>query len=147
MTTLRGIAQPSNYLLTHRLLAYWRKLLVSLELERQTFKEGFRDGIEQFLKFRLPVGHPFAVGCDHVFSVGEHPVDTAAAHDYVLARRPVGSEEQIGAISAGDIVGPSFAARVAYHEVVSFLAHYVVGAFAADNCIVTRAAHQVLVAS
>src|SRR5215218_6240671 len=27
MTTLRGIAQPSDYLLTHMLLAYWRKLL------------------------------------------------------------------------------------------------------------------------
>src|SRR5215208_8391331 len=30
MTTLRGIAQLSNCLLTHMLLAYWRKLLVSL---------------------------------------------------------------------------------------------------------------------
>jgi hypothetical protein len=28
MTTLRGIAQPSDCLLTHMLLAYWRKLLV-----------------------------------------------------------------------------------------------------------------------
>jgi hypothetical protein len=27
MTTLRGIAQLSNCLLTHMLLAYWRKLL------------------------------------------------------------------------------------------------------------------------
>ena len=27
MTTLRGIAQPSDRLLTHMLLAYWRKLL------------------------------------------------------------------------------------------------------------------------
>ena len=29
MTTLRGIAQPSDCLLTHMLLAYWRKLLES----------------------------------------------------------------------------------------------------------------------
>ena len=29
MTTLRGIAQPSDCLLTHMLLAYWRKLLYS----------------------------------------------------------------------------------------------------------------------
>jgi hypothetical protein len=29
MTTLRGIAQPSDCLLTHMLLAYWRKLLIS----------------------------------------------------------------------------------------------------------------------
>jgi hypothetical protein len=28
MTTLRGIAQPSDCLLTHMLLAYWRMLLV-----------------------------------------------------------------------------------------------------------------------
>jgi hypothetical protein len=28
MTTLRGIAQPSDCFLTHMLLAYWRKLLV-----------------------------------------------------------------------------------------------------------------------
>jgi hypothetical protein len=28
MTTLRGIAQPADYLLTHMLLAYWRGLLV-----------------------------------------------------------------------------------------------------------------------
>ena len=27
MTTLRGIAQPSHYSLTHTLLAYWRGLL------------------------------------------------------------------------------------------------------------------------
>jgi hypothetical protein len=27
MTILRGIAQPADYLLTHMLLAYWRKLL------------------------------------------------------------------------------------------------------------------------
>jgi hypothetical protein len=26
MTTLRGIAQPADYLLTHMLLAYWRGL-------------------------------------------------------------------------------------------------------------------------
>ena len=32
MTTLRGIAQPSDYLLTHMLLAYWRKLLVTVLL-------------------------------------------------------------------------------------------------------------------
>ena len=30
MTTLRGIAQPSDCLLTHMLLAYWRKLLADL---------------------------------------------------------------------------------------------------------------------
>jgi hypothetical protein len=28
MTTLRGIAQPSDYRLSHTLLAYWRSLLV-----------------------------------------------------------------------------------------------------------------------
>ena len=27
MTTLRGIAQPSDYRLSHTLLAYWRSLL------------------------------------------------------------------------------------------------------------------------
>src|SRR5215208_8464471 len=30
MTTLRGIAQLSDWLLTHMLLAYWRKLLIGL---------------------------------------------------------------------------------------------------------------------
>src|SRR5215204_5915706 len=34
MTILRGIAQPADYLLTHMLLAYWRKLL-ALGLEFQ----------------------------------------------------------------------------------------------------------------
>ena len=32
MTTLRGIAQPSDCFLTHMLLAYWRKLLVFMGL-------------------------------------------------------------------------------------------------------------------
>jgi type IV secretory pathway VirB6-like protein len=32
MTTLRGIAQPSDCFLTHMLLAYWRKLLVAFPL-------------------------------------------------------------------------------------------------------------------
>ncbi len=32
MTTLRGIAQPSDCLLAHMLLAYWRELLVNSSL-------------------------------------------------------------------------------------------------------------------
>jgi len=34
MTTLRGIAQPSDCPLTRTLLAYWRKLLDELNRER-----------------------------------------------------------------------------------------------------------------
>jgi hypothetical protein len=37
MTTLRGIAQPSDCLLIHMLLAYWRKLLKEFSEIRQEF--------------------------------------------------------------------------------------------------------------
>jgi hypothetical protein len=40
MTTLRGIAQPSDPLLTHMLLAYWRKLLACV-LTMKGFAMGF----------------------------------------------------------------------------------------------------------
>ena len=55
--------------------------LVGLAPSRQPFPEALRDGLEQSLKFRDPVSHPLAVGCNHVFPVGEHPVEAVAATD------------------------------------------------------------------
>jgi hypothetical protein len=42
MTTLRGIAQPSDCLLTHILLAYWRKLLAQRMLQVYPALQGRR---------------------------------------------------------------------------------------------------------
>src|SRR3712207_1299081 len=58
-----------------------RVLLLSSELRMQPLPEVLRDGLEQCIKFRDPVGHSLAVGCNHIFPVGEHPVEAAAATD------------------------------------------------------------------
>ena len=58
-----------------------RVLLLSSELRMQPLPEALRDGLEQCIKFRDPVGHSLAVGCNHIFPVGEHSVEAAAATD------------------------------------------------------------------
>jgi hypothetical protein len=55
--------------------------LVGLDPSRQPFPEALRDGLVQCIKFRFPVSHPLAVGCNHVFPVGKHPVEAVAATD------------------------------------------------------------------
>ena len=91
--------------------------------------------------------HPLAVGCDHIFAVDSHPVEAGTASEYVRGRRLVGGVHQVVAVSSDELVFRSFAEWAVDQKVVAFLAYQVVGAFAADNCIVARAAHQILVAS
>jgi hypothetical protein len=61
-----------------------RSFLLSLlwgELRMQTFEEALRDGVEEFLEGSQANDHPLAVGRNHVFAVGYHPVEAAAATD------------------------------------------------------------------
>src|SRR5215207_1358066 len=62
MTILRGIAQPADYLLTHMLLAYWRKLLTSGLLfdshPEEVVLVGFGIAVKGFeLDLDRPLGH------------------------------------------------------------------------------------------
>jgi hypothetical protein len=53
---------------------------------RQTFENSveeprLEESLVKFLCGGKAHGHPLAVGRDHIFSVSEHPVETATAHD------------------------------------------------------------------
>src|SRR5829696_3649246 len=71
---------------------------------RQTPPEALRNGVAHFVKLGDPVAHLLAVGRYHIFSVGEHPVESATAPDYVLARGFVVDAEHVVAPSAGESV-------------------------------------------
>jgi len=98
-------------------------------------------------KLRGCIGHPLAIGRYQVFLVGEHPVETAAACDYVLERRVVEDPNHVVAISSGELVCGKFTIGPVGHKVVTFFAYYIVGTQAANDCIVARPPQQVLVAA
>src|SRR5215204_6331224 len=71
---------------------------------RQTPPKALRNGVTHFVKLGDPVAHLLAVGRYHIFPVGEHPVESATAPDYVLARGFVVDAEHVVAPSAGESV-------------------------------------------
>src|SRR5215213_7198535 len=99
----------------------------------QTFPEALRNRpIES--KYRTKADeHTLAVGCDHIFAFGEHPVEAVAAYDRVLGRRIVQDVDDVVAIPTRDLVFGSFAEHAIDQVVITFLAHYLVGAAAAGN--------------
>jgi hypothetical protein len=116
------------------------------KVRRQTFEEAWRDFPKEFLD-RQADKHPLAVGCDHIFAVGEHSVKACAARHYVLEYGPVVGEEHVVARSPREVVFRRFAVRAVDQEVVASCAHHVVEAGAAKDYVVAGASHQVLVAS
>src|SRR3712207_1019231 len=110
----------------------------------QTFEESLGDGLEEFVEGSQAKEHPLAVGCNHIFSVGYHPVEAAAASYYVLKGWPVDDDYRIFARTPREDVFGLVATNIAIgHEVVTSPTHYVVGAEATGNYIVATTAHQV----
>ena len=73
--------------------------------------------------------HPLAVGPEHVRPIGEHLVAAIAAEDYVLLGREFAvDKDRVVAFSAREHVHCGVAPVSAPQQVVTFLAHYVVGA-------------------
>src|SRR5215211_7478000 len=103
------------------------------ELRMQTFEAALRDGRNEFIFRTQAEEHLLAVGGQHVFAVGYHPVEAAAARNYVFERWPVDGPHYVVALSAGDIVCRKFAVRPVGDKIITFFAQYVVGASAADN--------------
>ncbi len=91
--------------------------------------------------------HLLAVPRDLVQSVGGDSVVAGAARDQVHARRTVPSEDHVIARSGVDGVFLGVGLVTVDQVVVTFLAHYIVGALGAENRIVAGAPHQVVVAS
>src|SRR5829696_10502008 len=114
---------------------------------RQTFEEALRDGVEELIEGSQANDHPLAVRCNHIFAVGEYPVEAGAACDYVLECWTVGGDYHIIARTPReDVLGMVVLHRAIDHEVVSCSPHYVAGAVAAENYIVATA-RQVLLAA
>src|SRR5215204_1409248 len=91
--------------------------------------------------------HLLAVTRGLVQSVGGDPVIAGAAHYQVRARRTVPSEDYVVVRSAVDGVFLGGGLVAVDQVVVAFLAHYVVGALGAENCIVAGAPHKDIVSS
>src|SRR5215208_942476 len=103
------------------------------ELRMQPFEEALRDGRNEFIFRTQAEEHLLAVGGEHVFAVDYHPVEAAAARNYVYERWPVDGSHYVVAVSAGDIVCGKFAVRPVDYKIITFFAQYDVGASAADN--------------
>src|SRR5215203_6516041 len=115
---------------------------------RHTFEEALRDGVEELLERSQTNDHPLAVRCNHIFAVGEYPVEAGAACDYVPERWTVGGDYHIVARTPReDVLGMVVLNRAIDHEVVTCSPHYVAGAVAAENYIVATTTQQVLVAA
>src|SRR5215216_305955 len=81
------------------------------ELRMQTFEEALRDGRNEFIFRTQAEEHLLAVGGEHVFAVGYHPVGAAAASYYVFERWPVDGRHYVVALSGGNDVCRKFALR------------------------------------
>src|SRR5215210_2765822 len=121
---------------------------LSVELAlRQTFPEAFRYRLEERVRDLAVVDrHLLAVPRDLVQPVGGDPIVAGAAHDQVLARRTVPSEDHVVARSGGKSVFLRVGLVAVNQVVVTFPARYIVGALGAKNRIVATTAHQVIVA-
>src|SRR5215204_1967556 len=114
----------------------------------QTFPEALRYGLEERIRELAVVNrHLLAVPRDLVRAVCGDSVVAGAAHDQVHARRTVPGEDHVGAVSGVDGVFLGVGLVAVDQEVVTFLAHYIVGALGAENRIVAGAPHQDIVAS
>jgi hypothetical protein len=103
----------------------------------QTFEEALQYGLDEGLGLVRTDEHPLTVGCYHICSVCEHPVEATAAGYYVLACRVVENVYHIVAVSSGESVLHSGGVEFAtHHEVVTFLGHQIVEAKTALNGIV-----------
>src|SRR5829696_7928646 len=89
-------------------------LLVSEELHplrMQTCEEALRDGRIEFISRTQADEHLLAVGGQHVFAVGYHPVQAASASYYVFERWLVDGRRYVVALSGREHVCRKFALR------------------------------------